>query len=883
MLALSTSGCSRQFWRHQADKDAYEAITQKLNDPRWAVARIDITPSYESRFFDGNDPDFAPLPPDDPSAHAFMHWVDGWEGYKGWHKFGDEMSVENPQWLSRFGFRDDLKDPLTGRPMPPTVAIENLTLSDAVELSLIHSRDYQTNLEDVYLDALAVTFQRFQFNVRYLGIGGGEPNGSVSNRFTPGGAGSTTMGGRFGVRQVLPAGTQIAMDVANNTIWLFSGGNQTQTASVLSYSITQPLLIGAGRKVGLENLTASERALLYQVRTLARFRQQFFTNVVGTGNGGYLGLLQQLQSIRNEEGNIRRLEYQTERLLEDAGKNRQFANAELETLPPGLEFPPEISRNLKFYPDLKRLRWSSGLMTDEQEQILRNLSPDPAFQNAVNQIVQSLRTEVVPLDVLNLQTTMASSVQRLRSFRQRYQDALDSFKLLLGLPPDMVLSIDEEMLKPFQLISPELTALEDESNLFARVRGAIDSDDPPIEELRTLLTLFGQLIERGDRDGLSQVRQDLQRLEEITPRRVASFENETDLRNFKLDSSRAVYLFEEAEAKLQEIRRTHAGFVESLRSNDIDLEERSSVHRGMGLLQQDLLKLMQNLEVVQVSARLELIDTVPVDVSMEDATAQSVENRVDLMNIRAQVMDARRQVEIAANRLQAAINLVVDGDIRTAGGNRPFNFNGRSSQLRVGMQFTAPLDQITERNNYRTALITYQRARRTYMQTEDQTKQQVRSEWRQLYILKQNLETTRRAVRLAALQYDNAVNETYAPQQGAGVGGGGGGSRGLQGNNLTQALSSLLNNSNQLISNWLDYERNRLNLYRDMGTMEIGPDGLWNDPLYRKMNDASDDPAQIRLQSPSDDSDGIAPSGDWGSGLGSLYQPGVTRLDGALE
>ncbi len=58
----------------------------------------------------------------------------------------------------------------------------------------------------------------------------------------------------------------------------------------------------------LENLTQSERNLLYAVRDLARFRQEFFTDVVG----GYLNLMQQLQVIRNTERNIELIEEQVE-------------------------------------------------------------------------------------------------------------------------------------------------------------------------------------------------------------------------------------------------------------------------------------------------------------------------------------------------------------------------------------------------------------------------------------------------------------------------------------------------------------------------------------------------------------------------------------------
>jgi hypothetical protein len=110
LLAMA-SGCSRPFWREQAERDSYDATAENITDPRWAVPRIDITPDPRSRFYDPYDPDYMPLPPDDPDAHVYMHWVDGWHGYNCWHQFGDLLSVENPQWLLPFNLSPEQYDP----------------------------------------------------------------------------------------------------------------------------------------------------------------------------------------------------------------------------------------------------------------------------------------------------------------------------------------------------------------------------------------------------------------------------------------------------------------------------------------------------------------------------------------------------------------------------------------------------------------------------------------------------------------------------------------------------------------------------------------------------------------------------------------------------
>jgi hypothetical protein len=120
------------------------------------------------------------------------------------------------------------------------------------------------------------------------------------------------------------------------------------------------------------------------------------------------------------------------------------------------------------------------------------------------------------------------------------------------------------------------------------------------------------------------------------------------------------------------------------------------------------------------------------------------------------------------------------------------------------------------------------------MVLEDTVKQGVRRNWRQLSVLRRNLETSRLQLRLAARQYDSAVDQSNAPAQ---VGGGGGSQGGVQGNLLIQALNSIVSAQNAVIQNWITYEQNRLGIYRDMGMMEIGPDGIWNDPQYRGTSD----------------------------------------------
>ena len=893
-LLGSTSGCSRTFWRDQADRDSYHAITETLTDPRWAVPRIDVTADPRSRFYDPYNPDCEPLPPDDPAAHVYMHWVDGWEGYKGWHKFGTAMSIENPQWLANFGITEENVDPLTGEIVGPLPEIENLTLIEAVELAQINNRQYQFEIEDVYFAALAVTFQRFQFGVRYLGSSFGEPFAGATGNFVPHGPGDNVNADvGVGVSQLLPAGTQWAVEFANNTIWLFGGGSETSSLSNLSFSIVQPLLFGAGRKVGLEGLTQSERLLLYQARDLARFRQILFTNVVG--GSGYLGLLQQLQGIRNEYENIRRTEEQVERLLAQSARNTLFANAGLDTWPPDApalnNLPPEITGKLDYSETLQRLFWRSTVrITDREIEVLRNLSATPAFQAAVDSVIQTLRTEVVTLDVLDLQSSLTNSLNRVRQSERGFQDDLDEFKLLLGLPTDMVVTLDDSLLEPFEIIDPRLNEMEQEAMDFTDQYADLNLDDPDQGILREVLNQFRPLAVEVANTGISIVERDLERVEQALPDRLAAIENEEDRERLRSDIQRARFLLDETRTELRAGVQGVDALQAMLQMPDVPLESRLMAFQQLRDLRETILRRTQNLSVIQVSLRVELITVRPFRMSMQEAVQLGMENRVDLMNARARVMDARRQVEITANALQANLDVVVEGDFNTPAGNKPFDFRGNRSRLRAGIAFTAPLDQINERNAYRAAQIDYQRARREYMLFEDEVKEEIRDAWRALFVLQQNLETSRRAVRLAALQYDAAVEESNAPVSGQQVGGSRRGS-GVQGNNLSRALLTVLNAQNQLVQIWTQYETNRLNIYRDMGIMEIGADGIWTDPFYLQLANEESDEAFRESSRLDDDRIDAARLGRSSMGRGAaqpivVEEPqreriGVARLEGA--
>ena len=872
LMAMSAVGCSRSFWRKQADREVYSLLPEKMTDPRWALPRFDVTPDPASRIFDPYPPDKGPLPPDDPAAHQYMHWVNGMRQSRSWHKFGHSLSIENPQWLEPFGLTPGQLDQIdgsnesmeqsTGGTTPPpqpdggeemesddddrpsanaTVdggcllcdnvsprhfGIEKLTLQQALELSYIHSRDYQTEIEDLYITALDLTFDRFRFNVRYLGLGGRKPTSDLTFETIPQGQNSLTANNRIGVSRLLPTGAQWIVELANNTVWLFAGPNQTNTASVLSYSLVQPLLLGAGRRVVLEGLTQRERDTLYAARDLGRFRKTFFADVVSGGpSRGFLGLLQQTQVIANRQNNIRQLEIQVERLRTEAAEERFLVF--LPALPPGLQIPVDLLGTFGHHPEDQALYWR-GAMTAEQEKTLKGLSDNPEFQAAVDNLIAEVHRQTITVEIAQLETRLANQRNTLRQSQRLLQDSLDQFKIQLGLPPDFYLDIDDSLLEQFALIDPQSFALEQRITEFVDVWAKLDEQDPAIQQLRRVADALQELQADVDKQGLQPIDNDFRNVDENMPQRLSRLatvdERETVRENVDQDRR----LFSSLRQDYTDVKKELANLIESLKNDALNLEARLAARETLGNLRESLLQVVQSLQVIQAGLRGELISLQRFELGLEESVERGLANRLDLMNARARVVDARRREEVAANRLEAILDIVAEGDVRTpAGFGNPFDFRGRRSSFRVGARFTAPLDQIAERNDYRLALIDYQRARRDYMAGEDQVKFSIRRNWRQLRVLDENFENTRQVLRFAASQLDLVIARANAPAQQ-------GGQQGRQeGLNLLNALNSVLNALNDLIGIWVDYERSRINIYRDMGMMDIAPRGVWTDPFYQ--------------------------------------------------
>jgi outer membrane protein TolC len=222
-----------------------------------------------------------------------------------------------------------------------------ISLEKALEIAVRNSRTYQNNKESLYLSALGLTLDRHLYTPIFAGganatygsvatIGTKPTNfaealatagtaigdieaitgtpatllrqyanlvneagvlGGVETTETDFGRDETLSGGTsLGVTRLLRGGGQIALGFSTNFLRFLTGSGGTTSSSALVGSLTQPLLRGAGSRVGLEQLTQAERDVLYALRDFTIFRQDFTVQVCSN----YYSVLGNRDRVRND-------------------------------------------------------------------------------------------------------------------------------------------------------------------------------------------------------------------------------------------------------------------------------------------------------------------------------------------------------------------------------------------------------------------------------------------------------------------------------------------------------------------------------------------------------------------------------------------------------
>ena len=242
--ALVFSGCSAGYYREKADKQVYDILSQKEQVVFGKTNAFTIDTKYSDR-----DPDSVPA-----------------------------MEL------------------ITGRKLDGTNI--TLNLEQALEMAFERNRNYQTRKEQLYLTGLTLTLRRWDFAKRPFGSLRGEVErerdkdlrGSLGNN-------------RMGFNQALKSGGTIGLSLANDMVRYFTGDPRRSITTVMSANLAQPLLRGSSSRVVAENLTQSERDVIYAIRAFALFQQTFSVEIVTD----YFRLLQRQNNVQNSYNNYVRL------------------------------------------------------------------------------------------------------------------------------------------------------------------------------------------------------------------------------------------------------------------------------------------------------------------------------------------------------------------------------------------------------------------------------------------------------------------------------------------------------------------------------------------------------------------------------------------------
>ncbi|OYW75935.1 MAG: hypothetical protein B7Z37_11075 [Verrucomicrobia bacterium 12-59-8] len=247
LLAMGLSACSTGFYKKWADKETFGILRKKASKvPNSGQAFLDITP---------------PPPVKMEELRKSM---------KQEEFLGDRSYIEHNARV--------------------------VSLAEALDFAVHRNRPYLVQKETVYLAALNLTLVRQQYGP--IMSGGGSTTQASTDAVTGINnlvrTSTLTTTGNLGFSALTRTGALIATNLTTNFVRFFTGGKDSGI-SQLGFSLTQPLLSGAGYLSASEVLTQSERSVLYALRNFAQYRKSFAVDIATQ----YFGVIQSRETARN--------------------------------------------------------------------------------------------------------------------------------------------------------------------------------------------------------------------------------------------------------------------------------------------------------------------------------------------------------------------------------------------------------------------------------------------------------------------------------------------------------------------------------------------------------------------------------------------------------
>ena len=203
--------------------------------------------------------------------------------------------------------------------------------------------------------------------------------------------------------------------------------------------------------------------------------------------------------------------------------------------------------------------------------------------------------------------------------------------------------------------------------------------------------------------------------------------------------------------------------------------------------------------------------------------------RLDLQTRANLVDDAVRGLKVAENQMLPDLDTFGDVTVPTDPGkqNAGQDLDAGEGEYRAGVRLSAPLDRRLEELDRRKAMITLDRARRSYTQLRDQVALEVRSSVRRIHQAQFTLELQERNVTLSERRLQGVVLrlDVLGPRD------------------FIEAQEDLLEASNRRDAAVRDLRVSVLQFLLNSGQMRVAPDGRWMPPARLSPVEIAAEPA----------------------------------------
>ena len=223
---------------------------------------------------------------------------------------------------------------------------------------------------------------------------------------------------------------------------------------------------------------------------------------------------------------------------------------------------------------------------------------------------------------------------------------------------------------------------------------------------------------------------------------------------------------------------------------------------------------------------LETIGVVKPDYDLDAAIETALAHRLDLANSADAVRDMERKVVVAADNLGVELNLIGSAGVHSTPETKVGRLQFHNGTYSLGLEADLPLDQKAERNAYREALIALEQRRREFQGDVDAVELDVRQAYRQLREYAERYETQKNSLELSEKRVEST---TLLLQAGR-----------VTTRDLLDSQDALLGAQNNVTAVLVDYAIAKLSFFRDIGLLQVRPDGMWEQADIEYRSDSRD-------------------------------------------